>query len=70
MNEEQIAAIWLLLKEYIDESLVSEVGERYIDLLVDVGVNDNALKHSIGHDASLDEAIEYYLDDDEESDWD
>jgi hypothetical protein len=45
-------------------------------LLADHVVSDKALKDSIGHDEFLDEAIEYYLDQDseesldEEDNWD
>ena len=44
--------------------------------MADYGVSDEALKDSLGHDSSLDYAINYYLDIDnedvldEELDWD
>lgn len=79
MNENQIADIWLLIKEYTDKKAIESLAERYVDLLADHGVSDRILKDVIGHEATLDEAIEYYLgqDADEEldldecdSDWD
>jgi hypothetical protein len=76
MNENQIADIWLLFKEYADKKALESLAERYVDLLADHGVSDKTLKDSIGHDESLDEAIEYYLDQDseesldEEDNWD
>ena len=76
MNENQIADIWLLFKEYADKKAVESLAERYVDLLADHGISDKTLKDSIGHDSALDDAIEYYLDQDseesvdEEDNWD
>lgn len=76
MNENQIADIWLLFKEYADKKALESLAERYVDLLADHGIGDKTLKDSIGFDESLDEAIEYYLDQDseesvdEEDNWD
>jgi hypothetical protein len=66
MNENQIADIWLLFKEYADKKAVESLAERYVDLLADHGIGDKTLKDSIGFDESLDDAIEYYLDQDSE----
>lgn len=68
MNENQIADIWLLFKEYLDKKTQDLVAERYIDLLVDNGVNDKILEQAVGYDDTLDDAIEYYLDEDEDED--
>jgi hypothetical protein len=77
MNENQIADIWMLFKEYVDKKAVDALGERYIDLLADHGISDKTLQASIGFDEALDDAIEYYLDQDtvdddgdEEDNWD
>lgn len=76
MNENQIADIWLLVKEYVDKKTIEALAERYVDLLADHGISDKTLKESLGYDDNLDEAIEYYLDQDpedepeEEEDWD
>jgi hypothetical protein len=77
MNENQIADIWLLFKEYADKKALESLAERYVDLLADHGISDKTLKDSIGYDESLDDAIEYYLDQDsiddeseEEDNWD
>lgn len=66
MNETQMSDIWLLLKEFSDEKLIETVAERYIDLLADHSVSDRALKELLGHDDILDEAIDYYLDQEDE----
>lgn len=77
MNENQIADIWMLFKEYIDRKVLDVVAERYVDLLADYGVSDKAMGGASGHDDDLDKAIEYYLDegsaeeeDYEEDNWD
>ncbi|MEY4331392.1 MAG: hypothetical protein RLZZ196_130 [Bacteroidota bacterium] len=77
MNENQVADIWMLFKEYVDKKLLDVVAERYIDLLADHGVSDRTLESATGVDEDLDAAIEYYLDegaeeeeDFEEDNWD
>jgi len=74
MNEENIADIWTLFKEYLDKKQIEIVAEKFIDLMADYGVSDQILKEVTGHDATLDEAIHYYLDldniDDDEEEWD
>lgn len=76
MNEEQIADIWTLFKEYLDKKQLETIAEKYIDLLADYGVPDETFKEAIGTDIGLDEAIGYYLEIDadlyteDEEDWD
>jgi hypothetical protein len=75
MNEEQIADIWMMFKEYCDKKQIEVVAEKYIDLLADYGVSDESFKECVGTDIDLDNAISYYLDDEhdsdfEEEDWD
>jgi hypothetical protein len=74
MNEENIADIWTLFKEYVDKKQVEIVAEKFIDLMADYGVSDETLKECLGVDSALDEAIHYYLDDgedvDEDDEWD
>ena len=63
LNETQIGDIWLLFADSIDKKHLEEVAERYVELLVDNGVNDNTLQHATGVDHVLDQAIQYYLED-------
>ena len=77
MNEENIAEIWAMFKEYLDKKQIEIVAEKYVDLMADYGVSDITLKESLGVDSTLDEAIIYYLDedgldndDDDEEEWD
>ena len=76
MDESQVIDLWMMFKEYLDKKHVDMAPERYIDLCADYGVSDMALKDALGNDAVLDNAINYYLDLDdedvleEEVDWD
>ena len=76
MNEEQIADIWTLFKEYVDKKQVEIISEKFVDLLADYGVDDISFKEMLGLDKDLDHAINYYLDldadltVDDEEDWD
>lgn len=70
MNENQIADIWMLFKEYLDKKTLDVVAERYIDLLADHGVSDRVMESATGVDDDLDGAIEYYLDQGNEEDED
>jgi hypothetical protein len=74
MDEDQIADIWNLFKNYLDKKQPELVAEKFVDLLVDYGVDDLTLKSSLGNDKLLDAAIQYYLEDeddeDDEQEWD
>jgi hypothetical protein len=67
LNETQVGDIWLNFVEYIDKKQLETVAERYVDMLADFGVPDKVFKEAIGVDEILDQAIGYYLNDDEES---
>ena len=66
LNETQIGDIWLNFVEYLDKKQLENVAERYIDLLADFGVSDKVFKGAIGIDDTLDQAIGYYLDDEDD----
>jgi len=70
LNETQISDIWLNFVEYIDKKQLETVAERYVDLLADFGMPDKVFKGAIGVDETLDQAIEYYLNDDIDSEED
>jgi hypothetical protein len=67
MDEDQIVGFWTLFKEYIDKKAIEIAAERYIDLLADHGVADDILTNSLGTDSTLDDAINYFLDVEEEN---
>ena len=68
MDESQVIDLWMMFKEYLDKKHVDMAAERYIDLCADYGVSDMALKDALGNDAVLDNAINYYLDLEEDVD--
>jgi hypothetical protein len=76
MNENQIADIWMLFKEYLDKKTQDVAAERFVDLLADYGISDGTIRSAAGFDDTLDDAISYYLDqdlddtDEEETDYD
>ena len=67
MDESQIVEVWTLFKEYIDKKNQELAAERFVDLLADYGVADDVLTNTLGSDAVLDGAINYFLDIDEEN---
>ena len=62
MNEEQIADIWTLFKEYVDKKQIEVVAEKFVDMLADYGVSDESFKELLGTDSDFDNAIHYYLE--------
>ena len=66
LSETQIGDIWLNFVEYIEKKQLDAVAERYVELLADFGVNDRVLQNATGVDNILDQAIAYYLNDDNE----
>ena len=70
MNEEQIADVWMMFKEYVDKKQVDVVAEKFVDLLADYGISDETFKELLGTDSDLDHAIGYYLEvDTDKEDW-
>jgi len=71
MDEGVISDVWILFKDAIDKSVKESVAEQYIDILIDHGASDDAIRSCLGTEEVLDKAIHYYLDseEDEEEDW-
>jgi hypothetical protein len=70
LNETQIGDVWLTFADYIDKKQQEVVAERFVDLLADFGVSDRTLQNATGVDSVLDQAIAYYLNEDDEDDGD
>ena len=66
MNENHIGDIWLLFKGYADKKVLDVLAERYVDLLADHGISDKTMAAASGFDEDLDNAIDFYLDQDSE----
>ena len=54
--------VWGLIKSYVPSKDRSVVAEKFVDIAMDHGIEDEELKELIGHDDELDEAIRYNLD--------
>ena len=63
-----IPAAIVIVKEYLDKKHVEMAAERFIDLLADYGLSDQALTELLGNDYILDNAINYYLEVDDDTD--
>jgi len=66
MTNENIHLIidsWSLFKEYVDKKHINVVAEKYVDILVDYGIDEKDLKDILSEhsDKNLDSAILYYL---------
>ena len=70
MNEEFVADLWNLFKEYLDKKHIDMAAERYVDTLIDYGMSDVQLQEMMGTDKILDAAIQYYLELDQDNDYD
>ena len=68
MTETQIVDLWLLMKEYIDKKIHTDVAERYVTMLVDHDVSEKMLENAVGFDEVLDDAIASVMEDDVEED--
>ena len=40
MDDEKLADVWMMFKEYLDKKHVEMAAERFIDLMADYGVSD------------------------------
>jgi hypothetical protein len=73
MNEDFCSEVWNLFKEYLDKKSIDLAAEKYVDTLIDYGINDVQLKEMLGGEKHLDAAIQYYLEmdsEDADDDWD
>ena len=70
MNDEQIGDIWNLFKNYLDKKQMEVISEKFVDLLADYGVDDITLKECLGSDKDLDSAIQYYLEEESNIEYD
>ena len=62
LDSNKVIELWQFFKEYLDQKQIEVIAEKYVDLLADYGVPDEELQDAIGHDDTLDYAINYYLD--------
>ena len=67
MNSDLIADIWTIMVEHIDEKKKQDVAANYINTLLDYGESESVIQGLFGIDTYLDEAVEYVLDDEEDT---
>ena len=65
LNEQQIGDIWVFFSEFIEKKQLETAAERYVDLLADFGTTDRVMQGAVGIDTVLDQAIEYYMDEED-----
>lgn len=72
MNEDFVTDLWDLFKNYLDKKHIELAAEKYVDILIDYGMDDIQLKAMLGNEKHLDAAIQYYLemDQDDYDEWD
>ncbi|NBP57332.1 hypothetical protein EBU71_12510 [bacterium] len=70
MNDTQISEVWTLFKDFLSKEDISTAAEQFVDLLADFGIKDKVLQGALGVDPDLDTAIEYYLENDVEEEYD
>lgn len=68
MDSSHVIEIWHLFHGYIDKKAVDQAAEKFVDLVADFGVSENELRDVLGEDKYLDDAIDQYLEIDEEYD--
>ena len=68
LESEKLLKMGAIPKSTLDKKQLELVAERYVDLLADHGVSDKVLQSVTGIDETLDSAIEYYLDVEDEDD--
>ena len=69
METQMLIDVWGLIKSYVNAKDKSVVAEKFVDIAMDNGIEDEELKELMGHDEDLDEAIRYNLDIEEDEDY-
>ena len=65
MTEDPIVELWEF--QHTDKKQIDVMAEKYVHILADYGVEDDASKEALGNpDEDLDTAINYYPDLDEQ----
>jgi len=68
MEEDLIIEIWDVFKEYISDKNKETAANHFVDFLVGKDVDIDTLKSLVGFDASLDDAIELVVGEEEQDD--
>jgi hypothetical protein len=68
MKEDLIADIWTLIIDHVPEKGRKTVAADFVNLLLDHGVKESSLLAAKGVDVHLDDAIQYVIGNDDNSD--
>ena len=66
MDSSLVVDMWNTFKDSIDKKTIDTVAETYVDTCADYGADDQTFRDALGSCDILDQAINYYLDLDEE----
>lgn len=67
-NPELIADIWILFSEFVDKRQQNEAAKRYVSLLDNRNVKTKTLLAAAEADVILEQAVQNYLDEEDDED--
>ena len=75
MESSLIVDIWNTFKDSVDKKHIELVAEKFVEVCADYGTDDSEFREAMGSCDTLDAAISYYLDidddsDDDDNEWD
>jgi len=70
MNTEFLADLWSTIVDYVPENKRKDLAYNYVNLLTDFDVPESTIEGMMGIDSHLDNAIEYAVDQSEDSEYD
>jgi hypothetical protein len=69
MNTEFLADLWSTIVDYVPENKRKDLAYNYVNLLTDFDVPASTIEGMMGIDSHLDNAIEYAMDQSEDSEF-
>ena len=69
MNTEFLADLWSTIVDYVPENKRKDLAYNYVNLLTDFDVPASTIEGMMGIDSHLDNAIEYAMDQSEDSEY-
>ena len=69
MNTEFLADLWSTIVDYVPENKRKDLAYNYVNLLTDFDVPASTIEGMMGIDSHLDNAIEYAVDQSEDSEY-
>ena len=66
MDSSLVVDMWSTFKDSIDKKTIESTAETFVDTCADYGADDQCFRDALGSCDILDQAINYYLDLDDE----